>query len=197
MEDEKKFIVQEDDPPVLFSGGLIFFIVFALLFYFVNGGNYIYAFCLAFLPVGLLAGLAENKPARSIGYLAGFIVSCMLPAVCRALSNRLLNVFSNDGWTGNILQRLSSVTVIGSGVSVLQALLFAAGIIIVAQICLQLAGLLPEKFKMPADLHQTMLFLVRIFRLLICAVVVNVVVFKILQKLSYPPGYAVCGRSGK
>ncbi len=189
---ENKTVVQEETA-VLFTGGFLFFILFVLLFSFCCCGNYLLAFLLAFFPVGILRGLAENDLRRSFGNTAAFFVTLFLDVISRAISNRIFDTVLQDGESSmafTAIRKISTVMVIPGKVSLLQALILIMGVIGGSVLCQKISELLPEKIKFSTEYHRCVLFCIRMLKMLCCAIVANVVIYKLLVKLSYPPGYS-------
>ena len=137
MNDENNSVIQETPPP-LFTGGFLFFVLFALLFYFITGGNYVLAFLLAFFPVGILSGMAENNLRKSTGNIAAFFVTLLLSPVVRTIAKRIINALSHDA-NGRqvmpIIRSLCEVMVVPGKMSLFQVIILTIGFVAVAIIC--------------------------------------------------------------
>ena len=192
MVDENNSGVHESPSP-LFTGSFLFFVLFVLLFYFMTGGNYVLAFLLAFFPVGILGGMAENNLRRSLGSAVSFFVILLLSPVTRMIADRIINAVSHDSdgkQVMPVIRKLCSIMVVPGSMSMFQMIILTVGVVVVSITCLTMSGLLPEKFKFSPSAHRTVLFLIRMTKLICCSIIVNIVAYKILVKLSCPPGYS-------
>ena len=188
MEESNVQIAREEDP-ALFSGGGLFFLLFAVLFYFAGRGNWVYAFFLAFLPVGAVAGLCANTPAKSLGYAAAFLAEFFWIPFHRILTDRIVSTFlapAAGGMPGTALNKVCAIFVVPGRMTLPGAVVFSAGFIILTVLAVKLAGLLPEKMKMSVKLHKGVVFCVRFLLLLLWAAISWIALHWLLTKLSFP-----------
>jgi len=187
MEENNVQTVREE-APALFPGGGLFFLLFAALFYWAGRGNWVYAFFLAFLPVGVLDGLCANKPAKSLGYAAALFAQFFWIPFHRVLTDRIVATFLAPAGGGTPLNKICSLFVVPGRMTLPGAVVFAAGFIVLSVLAVKLAGLLPEKMKMSVGLHKSVVFCVRFLLLLLWAAVCWFALRWLLTKLSFPAG---------
>ena len=181
-------VIQEE--PDLFHGGFLFFLLFGILFYFLTGGNYIFAFFLAFLPTGFLKNLCNNHPGRSLEFLIAFVLNLFWMKLCFQVSARLLNAIPGDAGISPLLHKASALMVVPHKMSLIAVVVFLLGYLIIFLISFPPGAGMIDQLKMPESLHKTVLFLIRLIKMVISTLVLNIVIYKILAALSYPPKFS-------